>query len=103
MREAMIVTCLRCKGWYDMDFEEGWDDHHTAPDGSPCEPAKCVTDEHGHCASFHNEDWRIDTIVVDDYDRDRLVATVAALDLAAVDDEPASAASREGSPDARGA
>ena len=33
-REAFLGVCLRCGGSYDMDFEEGWSDHHTAPDGT---------------------------------------------------------------------
>jgi len=84
-REAMIVTCRRCEGSYDMDTEEDWDDHHPAPDGSPCDPADgcvIVTDRIGdYCMADHTGDWFVDTVTVDDEDE---------LDqAAAVDERPA--------------
>lgn len=26
--ETMVVTCTKCRAWYNMDMEEGLDNHH---------------------------------------------------------------------------
>lgn len=71
MREAMLVFCLRCGGFYDMDMEEGWPDHHQAPDGSECVPPPdmCiwVQDRVGrYCSADHTEDWKVAVVEVED-------------------------------------
>lgn len=70
-REALLVFCLRCGDFYDMDFEEGWSDHHTTRDGRECapDPAMCtwVQDRVGkYCSADHTADWHVVTIEVED-------------------------------------
>lgn len=64
MRETMLVFCLRCGGFYDMDLDEAWTDHHEHVDGGECAPVpeKCtwVTDRRGrYCSGDHTEDWHL--------------------------------------------
>lgn len=65
MREAMMVFCMRCGGFYDMDFEESWEDHHEAPDGTECAPTDCVIDMIGICHQDHTKDWRVLEVTVE--------------------------------------
>lgn len=46
MSEHVIVTCNKCHGSYDMDFEEGWDDWHSTPGGS----------------CYNEDDWGINVV-----------------------------------------
>lgn len=65
----MIVTCLRCGSYYNMDMEPSLDDHHNRPNGWPCIPASgCdyVSDTIGtYCRADHgHEDWEVEEIEV---------------------------------------
>ena len=82
----MIVTCTRCGGSYDMDMEEGWDEHHAAPDGSECNPGCFFIHDMSrfppYCITDHGAgDWKVDTVTVDDED--------VVDEAAAVDERPA--------------
>ena len=38
MKTMMVVTCINCRAWYNMDFEEALDDCHYNPrTGEVCE------------------------------------------------------------------
>lgn len=70
-RQALIVTCKRCRGSYDMDMQESWGDHHTAPDGTECAPAdgcEWRQDRLGrYCITEHGPDsWVVETVLVAD-------------------------------------
>lgn len=92
----MIATCKRCGGSYDMDMEEGWHDHHTAPNGSSCEPdpitCEWAYDHLGrYCIATHDLYWTVDFVAdVDDED---------VVDTAAAEHEPATAPSTQSPPD----
>lgn len=61
----MLVFCLRCGGFFDMDFEEHWEDDHPAPDGSLCAPEHRF-DQRGVCILSHDEDWHLVVVEVED-------------------------------------
>jgi len=55
--EMMVVTCLKCRAWYNMDYEYHLDDEHFSPRTGEL----CVADDTDWDIRVvpYREDWRI--------------------------------------------